>query len=255
MSEKNISQEILAKIKDIKPKPRWQFLLKNYIVWFLASLALIISSLALAVVFYMMIDNDWDVYSSISNSLLEFIFLTLPYFWLMFLGIFILIAYYYFRHTKKGYKFSLVKIFLASLVINILLGTFLYNIGIGQAIDNIVAQRVPFYKELINKRQHIWSRIDDGLLGGIVVTIEEEYLTVKDMEGNVWTIQHFNTTTPNFIKLGVGQPVRIIGQKIDSQNFKMDMIMPMRGMHWMKSTHLPIHMLNERKIKGIRINR
>ncbi|MBT4209380.1 MAG: hypothetical protein HOE19_00445 [Candidatus Komeilibacteria bacterium] len=251
MSEKNISEQILDKIKDVKPKPRWQFLLKDYIIWLAASLALIISSLAFAVVLYMMIDNDWDIYSNISNSLLEFVFLTLPYFWLLFLGAFILIAYYYFRHTKKGYKFSLSKIFLVSLAINIFIGAFLYNAGVGQAIDGIVAQRVPFYKELINRRQHIWSRVDDGLLGGVVVGIEDEHLSLEDMEGNIWIIQHFNTTTPNFINLQIGDHVRMIGQKIDSQNFKMYRIMPMRGMHWMKE-HCPVDkehcpFMNERK--------
>jgi hypothetical protein len=234
MSENNISKEILAKIKDVKPKPRWQFLLKDYTIWFLASFALIVSSLSFAVVLYMIIDNDWDVYTSISNSLLEFIFLTLPYFWLIFLGLFILITYYYFRHTKKGYKFSLSKIFLVSLVINILLGGFLYNVGVGQAIDGIVAQRIPFYKELINRRQHIWSRIDDGLLGGVVTSIDKENLVIQDMEGNIWNIKHFNTSTPAFVDLRIGDHIRMIGQKIDSQSFEMHRILPMRGMHWMK---------------------
>jgi len=247
MSEKNISQEILDKIKNTQPKPRWQFLLKDYMVWFLASTSLIISSLSFSVVLYMFIDNDWDVYASISNSLLEFVFLTLPYFWLIFLGIFILIAYYNFQHTKKGYKFSLDKIFLASLVINILLGTFLYNIGLGQAIDDLVAKKAPFYKEIINRRQHIWSRVEEGFLGGIVLAIEAEYIIVQDIEGNTWTVSHFNTTTPDFVKLKIGQPVRIIGQKADGQNFIMRMIMPMRGMHWMEDKHpLPPPMMDEK---------
>ena len=253
MEEKDISQEIFDKIKEVKPKPRWQFLLKDYLIWFLASFSLVVSSLALAVVLYMLIDNDWDIYTSISNSLLEFVFLTLPYFWLIFLGGFILITYYNFRHTKNGYKYPLSKIFLASLLINILLGTFLYNVGVGQAIDNAVAKRVPFYKEFINKRKHIWSRVDDGFLGGVVTAIEEEYIVIKDMEGRIWTIKHFNTTTPEFIRLELGQPVRIIGQKIDSENFEMYMILPMRGMHWMRGQNflpaVPPPMINERNFR------
>ena len=239
MEEKDISQEILEKIKEVKPRPRWHFLLKDYLIWFLASFSLIISSLALAVVLYMLIDNDWDIYTSISNSLLEFVFLTLPYFWLVFLGSFILIAYYNFRHTKNGYKYPLSKIFLSSLLINILLGTFLYNIGVGQTIDNMVARRATFYKEFINKRKHIWSRTDEGFLGGMVLAIEDEYIVIKDMDGNVWTIKHFDTTTPDFVRLEPGQAVRIIGQKIDSQNFEMHVILPMRGMHWMRMRDFP----------------
>lgn len=234
MEEKNISQEILEKIKDVKPKPRWQFLLKDYLVWFSASVSLVVSSFAFAVVIYMLIDNDWDIYTRISNSLLEFVFLTLPYFWLIFLGLFIVIAYYNFRHTKKGYKLPLSHVFLFSLLINILLGTFLYNVGVGQALDNLVAKNVPFYKHFINKRQAIWSKAEQGLLGGIVTSIDDQYLVIEDIEGNIWTIKHFNTTTPNFLKLQVGQPVRIVGQKIDSENFEMHILLPMRGMRWIE---------------------
>ncbi|MFA6307287.1 MAG: hypothetical protein WCS88_01135 [Patescibacteria group bacterium] len=256
MSETNITQEILDKIKDTKPKPRWQFLLKNYIVWCLASISLIISSLAFSVILYMLIDNDWDVYSRISGSLLEFIFLTLPYFWLMFLGILILVTYYNFRHTKNGYRFSLSKIFLAGLGINILLGTFFYNFGMAQAIDNIVAQRAFFYNEVINRRQHIWSRVDDGLLGGVVRAIEDEYIEIEDMQGNIWMIKHFNTTTPNFLNLKIGQPIRIIGQKLDSQNFEMHILLPMRGMHWLQERYeSPHRMIDERNFLPVRINR
>jgi len=249
MEDKNISYEVLDKIKDIKPKPRWQFLVQDYLVWILASLSLVLSSLAFAVIVYMLVDNDWDVYSRIAGSLLEFIFLTLPYFWLIFLGLFIVIAYYNFRHTKKGYKLPLSHIFLYSLLINVLLGTFLYNVGVGQAVDNLVAKNVPFYKQFINKRQAIWSRAENGLLGGVVTSIDEQYIIIEDIEGNVWTIKHFNTTTPSFLKLRAGQPVRLVGQKIDSEHFEMHILLPMRGMRWIEEHHKLMHpyQFDERK--------
>lgn len=247
MEEKNITQEILDKIKDTKPKPRWQFLLKDYFIWFSACLALMISSLALAVVLYMLIYNDWDVYARISGSLLEFVFLTFPYFWLLFLGIFILITYYNFRQTKKGYKYKLSKIFLVALGFNILLGIFLYNMGVGQAIDNAIARRVPFYERFINPRFHIWSQTEEGFLGGIVRDINDECIIIEDIRGNLWSIKHFNTTTPSFVRLQIGQPVRIIGEKIDSENFEMHIILPMRGMKWIKGhPMMPPPIFNER---------
>lgn len=248
MEEKNISQEVLDKIKEVKPKPRWHFLLKNYFVWLLACLALIISSLSFAAVLYMLIDNDWDVYSRISGSLLEFIFVTFPYFWLLFLGIFIFVFYYNFRHTNKGYKYPLSQVFLASLGINILLGSFLYVAGVGQALDNIVARQVPFYEKIINQRKNIWTKVDKGFLGGVVVDMDDEYIVVQDIEGNIWQIKHFNTTTPGFVSLEIGQPVRIVGEKIDSQYFEMHMILPMRGMKWIEDRRmLPSpRLLNER---------
>ena len=138
------------------------------------------------------------------------------------------------------------------------MGTFLYTIGVGEIIDNIVARRMPFYEQLINKRRHIWADIDNGFLGGIVMSIDNRAITLQDIEGNIWLIEHFNTTTPGFANLQVGDPIRIIGQKIDSQNFEMYTILPMRGMHWMEDDHLPPPppaMMDERKFLQMRNNR
>src|SRR3989339_797248 len=99
MSENNIPNQVLEKIKNIKPTPRWQFLLRDY-------------------------------------SVLKFLLITLPYFWLVFLLLFLLAAYYNFKNTKQGYKFPFYKISLISILSSMLIGVFLYNLGIAQAIED-----------------------------------------------------------------------------------------------------------------------
>lgn len=248
MKDKNISQEVLDKIKDIKPKPRWEFLLKNYSIWLLGLVSLLLGSLAFAVILYMMINNDWDVHQYIAGSMSQFILLTLPYFWLIFLGLFILAAHLNFKYTKRGYKFSFFKVALGSIVISMLFGAFLHNIGVGQAIDNIMAKRMPFYKELINKRQQIWLQPEQGLLAGIVIGVGNEQTVVEDINGQLWYISDLSTSTPPMFNLQIGDRIRMLGERIDSENFEAHQILPMRGMRWM-------HNIHERKVKGMRIIR
>ena len=60
MEKENISKQVLEKIKDkkIKPKSKWEFLLKDYVWWFLGILALNIGGLAFSVIIYFLVNND-----------------------------------------------------------------------------------------------------------------------------------------------------------------------------------------------------
>lgn len=262
MTDRSTSKEVLDKIKNVKPKPRWEFLLKNYFVWLLGLISIILGSLAFATIIYMMINNDWDVHHHIAGSMPKFILLTLPYFWLIFLGLFILSAYINFKHTKKGYKFPLPKVIVGSVVISILFGALFYNVGVGQAIDDIMEKRMPFYKELVNKRKDIWLRHDEGFLAGVVAGQEDELLIIHDIENNAWYVSDIEKSLPPVMPPGFaieeGVRLRIIGEHIDTNYFKAEQVLPMRGMPWLKGCQGPCEMmkkLHERKVKGKRIIR
>jgi len=262
MLDKSISQEVLDKIKNVKPKPRWEFLLKNYAIWSLGLISLILGSLAFATILYMMINNDWDVHQQIAGTMPKFILLTLPYFWLIFLSLFILAAYVNFKHTKKGYKFPLSKVILSSVVINILFGLLLYGTGVARAVDDLLAVRAPFYKQLINPRHQLWSNIEDGFLAGMVIAIEDEFLVIDDVNHNTWYVNNFRESLPPILPPGFiieeGTILRIIGRPMDDGYFMAEKILPMRGMHWIESRPpMPPNMMDihERKVKGMRIIR
>src|SRR3990167_8003529 len=99
---KNLIDQTLEKIKseDIKPTARWRFLLKNYLVWFTAALTLVLGSLAVPVVIHMLTTNDWEIYAYTNVSPAQLVLLSLPYFWLLFLALFVGAAYYNIRRTK-----------------------------------------------------------------------------------------------------------------------------------------------------------
>src|SRR3989344_8809285 len=104
----DLGHKIIETIKDegLRPKPRWQFLLKNYVLWGLTLLAILIGSLSFAVIIYMFVNSDWEVYALVADNITAYVFLILPYFWILFLALFALVAYYNLRHTKNGYRFS-----------------------------------------------------------------------------------------------------------------------------------------------------
>lgn len=262
MSDRNLSQEILTKIKDTKPKPRWEFLLKNYTVWILGFVALLLASLSFATILYMMINNDWDIYGSIGGDLASFIFMTLPYFWLIFLALFVGGAYYNFKNTKGGYKFPFSKVVIFSVLVSMLFGLLLYEVGVGQAVDNILSTRAPFYKKFINPRHQIWSNTEEGFLAGIVVAVGEELLVIDDVNHNIWYVSNIAASLPPILPPGfiveVGTPLRILGEAIDNKYFEAEQILPMRGMNWIGNRPAPPGMMEEmreRKIKGLRIIR
>ena len=147
----------IIKKKDIKLKPRWQFLLKDYVIWSVGAIALIIGGLAFSVIIYLLRYDDWSIYGQITGSIWEFILLTLPYFWLLILAVFILVTYYNIKHTKKGYRYSLPMIVIISIVASMVLGVLFSHAGIGRAIDDVLGEKAPLYTKIFN-RQIIFPR-------------------------------------------------------------------------------------------------
>ncbi len=239
MINQDISKKVLETIKEkkIKPKPRWAFLLKDYFIWLISIISLIIGSLAFSVIIFLVKNNDWDVYKQINNSLLEFTILTLPYLWFVILILFIIAAYYNFERTKKGYKYQLYAIVISSIIFSALFGALLYNVGIGQAIDEVFAEKVPFYEKFRPDRRARWMSPEKGLLAGRIISIEESgNFQVIDMAGNVWKIIISGTTEINEKDIAIDKRVRIIGQKKDKNNFIAKQILPIgrSGEHWFR---------------------
>jgi len=76
-AKKSLSGEVLEKIQQekIKPKPKWEFTLKNIILGAVFSLSVIIGSLISSVLIYMLVNSDWDLHHYIGHSLLKLFFI------------------------------------------------------------------------------------------------------------------------------------------------------------------------------------
>jgi len=236
MLEKNISdgventgQEILDKIKEqnIQPKKRWEFLFKNYLLWFAFGLAIILGGLASSATIFIFQHATW-VELAPGFSPLKRLWVNLPLFWLLSLSLFCFLAWYDFKNTKRGYKYQPLIIVLFSIILSIALGVAMYSLGLGQKLEDTFFRRVPFYKQMFRQGGRMLVEPDKGHLAGIITNVGPKTITVEDFLGRSWTI---STSTTEF---QTGQRVMLIGRMSDDNNFICESIRP-----WIKRAGPP----------------
>ena len=203
---KNLSQKIINRIKQegIEPTPKWEFVLKNSFFWGAFGLAVIIGALSFSIIFHTLLNNDWDLHMQLSGGLTKFIIITLPYFWLILLTLFIVIAYINIRNTKKAYKYSLSMIIGGVILASFLLGITFYNLGLASSIDRNLIQIIVDVDEemfdeyaivtspivmmcadgLDNRKKIMVLGLLSGILMGVLASLLVEYMdtSIKNVE-------------------------------------------------------------------------
>jgi hypothetical protein len=210
----NISDKILDKIKEkkITPKPKWQFRLKNYVFWAAFGASIAIGSLTFAVILHCAFENDWDVYRYLDKNLVSFIFISLPYFWIIFLALILAADYYEYKHTKSGYRYRGYFIVLGSVAVSFILGAGSFYFGMGKMIDEIFAKQVPYYHGMIRYKQEIWSHPEQGLLAGKIKRItDEKNFNIEDFKGGIWEVRGENIIWHKMPQ--IEEEVKLIGEK------------------------------------------
>ncbi len=214
----NTGQEILDKIKEqhIQPKKRWEFLFKNYLLWIAFVLAIIFGSLASSVTIFMIKHAAWS--AQVPNfHPLKRLLINLPLFWLVCLSLFILLAWYDFKNTKRGYKYHPAWVVVFSVIVSVLLGALIYQGGIGEKLEEAFFKRVPFYQQMFRHGGRMFVEPDKGHLAGVVISVDSDFITVEDFRGDLWKI---NTSTDQFY---IGQRIILIG-RVDDDQFICDSI-------------------------------
>lgn len=218
------SEDILGKIKDerICPRPKWCFLLKSSVFWFLLILSMILGSLSFSVIIHFLTYGDLDMLGHLHGNFITSAVMLLPYFWILSLLVFASVAYINWRHTKLGYRFRRRWIFFSSIVVSGFLGSMLYALGMGNEIDVMMARAMPFYdKSKHVARQEIWLRPENGFLVGKIIEVDsvEKIIIIRDEKGRVWSVveKEIGVTPETFIRKG--KIVKIIGTKEGEYEF------------------------------------
>lgn len=220
----------IIKQKEISPKSKWQCFLYSKIAWGLSFVFVVIGSLAFSVVIYMVKNNDWDMHSHLGNSLAEFIIVTLPYFWIALLIILICLAFFSSKFTEKAYRYKLITLLSIGLLLNIVLGIIFYNIGFGRVIDLYLQDKVPVYNYMSINKAKMWTQPEKGLLAGLIISVNEKQLTVKDYNNNLWNIELAdNVIIKGRMEIEVGLRINIIGEKQEDGYFLAKEIRPLIG--------------------------
>jgi len=226
---KNTLQQI--KKENIKPIPKWQFLLKDSLVWGLFVLNLIFGSIGFAISLYLLSNNDVLSDSSLVTNVWEWLILAIPLAWILLTTLFVFIAYYNFKHTSGGYRFTVVKIFLMNIVVSIVLGIVINGLGLSQKLNTIFSDNIPFYNHTMDLRSEVWMRAESGYLAGTIVDIDSDtkILKIEDLNGKTWDIPYQDATVKGRVVLELGEEIKIVGKMVSDKVFEASEIRPWVG--------------------------
>jgi hypothetical protein len=235
MTKRDIKQSVLDLIegKKVTPKPKWAFLLRDGFFWSSSLLVIVLGSLAVATTFAIVATSDWDIIEQLDHTYLGFMFVSLPYVWIVLVALFFFLADYYIRHTKRGYTYSPAKLVGGIVGASVLLGFFLFHIGAGTVIDTGLAAHMESYERFGNRRTRNLIAPKQGILAGRLVEKSADEWEVEDAWHNEWDVDIARARIFGSEYIVTGHHVRIVGQRHESGNyiFIAEEIRPLRPPH------------------------
>ncbi len=222
-----LSQKILEKIEKEKvtPKSKWYFLFMHALLGMAVGGLIIISGIGVAIVIRHFTLTDWQLIKHSKGGNLKSILTVLPYLWLMFIVLVILIADKLFTQTKKGHRIRPWKIAAGSILISGVLGGVLFFTRIDKPIVDLLRDHVSPYGSWEMRRNGAFVSPEDGILAGQIITInsEEEWMLI-DFKQKEWLIDLTEAEFQTEFEPDIGVLVGIHGMKMDDYVFEADLI-------------------------------
>ncbi|AAM71746.1 MAG TPA: hypothetical protein DEB17_05770 [Chlorobaculum sp.] len=194
----------------------------------------------MATAIYVFFDNDYITDRAgiqklfEQRPLVEVIVQSIPYVWLFALFLFIVAAFYGFRHTRKGYRYPMFRVIGGSLLVSFLLCGLLNVFDIGKYVHRYLIDNVEGYGSLVYTNDVLWAQQEKGLLGGKVVryTPGDSTLVIRDYRHHFWTVDLSRARARPGTKIVTGKYLKITGLKTGQSTFKALTIRP-----WVKKSH------------------
>lgn len=226
------SSKLMEKIREqqVKPIPRWRFILKNSITWTLFILALLFGALAFSVILFSIQQLDFNILTHMSHSLAELLLALLPFFWLISLVILLILAAFSLKNSKKGYKLTSARVIGYSTALSILLGTLFFISGGGKWLENSFATNVSVYESLNERKTKVWSTPEAGQLSGTITATYGDSVELKDFNGVLWIILLQDADIVPAVRLEEGEMIKLTGRMLSEQRFAGDKVRPWGGM-------------------------
>lgn len=223
-----IEKKILDKIKKekIQPKPKWQFFAKNFLIWAMLILSIILGALIIAILIFRFSNFDLPAYRIAPTPPIKQFFLGLPYLWIILLLISVYFAVKEFKFTKRGYKIDALVLIFSVIGISLILGGFFYYFGIGEKVDDSLANKLPPYKIVAQRHEIIWNNPEKGLLTGEITEEKENSFELKAPNGKNWEV-NFCGCIENKYLITEGNNIKIFGKIINDNTFEAEQIRPL----------------------------
>ncbi len=216
----------MEQVTNTCPKAGWQFACRNSLLWILTIFTALVGSVAVAVIEHLIFSTEWELREFMSDSKMEFFFLSFPYLWILLLALLLLAAWQEVRHTKRGYRYGLLTIAAVIGGTSLISGTVLFATGVGEGVDANLATKFPNYTKHVHAAKARWHKPSIGqVMGTVVKAPVTTTFSVTDIHGNEWVIITNTGTLTHFIDVTTGTRVRIFGTQ-ESQHLMAAHILP-----------------------------
>lgn len=222
---------IIDRIKEgkITQKPKWHFTMVNALYWTFYLLCVLFGAASFSVILFSIQQTDFNLVSHISHSRLEFFLALLPFFWIIILFVFLVVAIVLFRKSNKGYKYNWPHLLLLSTACSVLLGTVFFIGGGGQKIEKAFAEKLTYYESVLEHKKNVWTKPEEGLLSGTIQEINKDGILLLDFNNQEWDLSYGNATISPRVSLITGEQIKLIGEITRSRHFEVKEIRPWDG--------------------------
>jgi len=225
------SDKLIGKIKekDLKPLPRWQFLMKDSIMWTLFIFSTLFGALAFSIILYAIQQVDFNLFGHMTHSGYELLLSLVPLIWIIFLIVSIFLIIISIKNSRKGYKFSPLTILGLGTALSILLGTLFFITGGGKWLEHAFAQKITQYDSIEDRKIEVWSVPEDGTLSGKILSVTDESFELEDFKGKLWIVDFSEADLVPAVELIDGEKIKMTGIMLSDNKFKADKIRPWGG--------------------------
>lgn len=222
--EKDSSKKIIEKIKqeEIKPISETQLRWKNYAFWIAWAAVIVLGSMFFSLILLDLSDVSFDFWRKMPAGRPIFVlFRTAPFLWLALLALAMVIGYLAFRKTKKGYRYNnLIVIGLVVIFVGAL-GLVIHWSRANSGLEKGLLKKFPKHKNLIMMRESRMEMPEEGILGGLVVSVDSSKIILRSFRNNEWEVLVTkNTQIKRTGDIKKDIQIMVIGKKIDENTFE-----------------------------------
>jgi heme/copper-type cytochrome/quinol oxidase subunit 2 len=225
------SNKLIEKIREsqVKPIPRWHYRLKDIATWLVFLFCILFGALAFSVILFAIQQVDFNMVSHVSHSHVELILVLVPVFWIISLVIFLVIAIFSLKYSKKGYKYTVLSLMSFSTALSILLGTVFFISGGGVWLEHAFAARVSNYESIQERKMRVWSGPDTGSLSGTILSASDVTIELQDFQGKTWQVDYQDADIVPAVGIIDGEKIKMTGKMTSENTFKADKLRPWGG--------------------------
>lgn len=249
--KKDFSKDIIDKIKkeDIKQTSKKFFYIKYLFIWLFFLISIILWWLSFGIILEYYSIADWSIRNRI--WLFNIAMTYLPFFWLLFLFISTLIAYFDFKQTPRWYKYWLLAIFWANLFLSFLIGIVFFFLWISDRAENYTYNTLHKYSDIMwmnreSRMIQVWQDEESWLLIWEVIDVKlsGDGLTkvrFKDSNNKEWNliVDEYKESW-GLMLIEVWNKVKLVGYMADENTFIVEQVRPYRRqwMNWERMKYM-----------------